>query len=419
MRLKRYRSILLIFWVTILGTMFTSCELQRREINTSLAEIGQIRKDPIVLVAILTNKRSFNLSASGNFSIERMQDSQQIAVHDKCTPLGPITVKSLVPKRGIEIGRGGAYRNETRLRLKPDIGVFFSINSKQYRGEQLRIIQNSNGTLSVVLAIHMEQYLLGVLQGEMPQWFEDEALKAQSIASRTYAMYQMKTRKNSDYHVEATTASQVFSPSSKVNPRLQRIANETSGIVLTYDWKIFPTYFHSTCGGHTEDSADVFGSRSIPPLSGVRCAPLNTKKDISYCSKSSLYRWKRTLKKDDITEELKRNGLKIGRVNDVQVFETGRSSNRVKVFNVYHGGSGSKKINANTFRLYIGAGKSRMPSTDVEIFQSGTKIRFEGKGFGHGVGMCQWGAQGMARQGIGYLQILRHYYPSSQFVKLY
>ncbi len=280
---------------------------------------------------------------------------------------------------------------------------FVKLNKLKYSGK-LIFVPKGNDRFSVLEEIGIEEYLPGVIEGEMPIKWKDDALQAQAIAARTYAIYQRKTRSDALYHINMRDLA--YKGSYMNQSKAKEIVYKSRGTVMVYDWKLFPGYFHSTCGGHTEDINLVFNLKSIPPLSGVDCG---------FCSKSSYYRWKKTLKKNAIENKLNIAKSKISKIRNITAEEIGPGGHCSTIKIEYAGGT--KRVNANDFRLIVGPNNLR--STSFKIRRSGSSFIFEGIGWGHGVGLCQYGTQDMAKSGFRWFDILRHYYPEIDLVKIY
>jgi len=274
-------------------------------------------------------------------------------------------------------------------------------------------------TLQVVAQLDLEEYLLGVVAGEVPvdRW-HSEALKAQAIASRSYAFYQLRKSSGEPYDVESTVMSQVFKADYHGTPSLSSAVSSTRGLVLTCNGQPFSAYFHSTCGGHTEPAQDVFPEQApIKPLSGVPC---------SFCQASASFRWRMLLDKTALEQKLAvdrpgvswPHGAKIQSVEflDAAGAPLGTFTRACQV-NLRHSG-GSVRLPGNTFRLL--AGPRDLKSLLFErVVDTGTALEISGGGFGHGVGLCQWGSQGMAQAGFNCAQILGKYYPGAALTRMY
>lgn len=316
----------------------------------------------------------------------------------------------------VQADAGGVSVNGRRMNgavltsLEP--GRFLALDGQELAPKA--VIYPSGGALTVIAYLPLESYLAGVLAGEVPyaRW-HPEALKAQAVASRSYALFQMKSRAREAYDVEADVMSQVFKSGQHHEPVLEQATSATRGLVVTYQGRLFPAYFHSTSGGHTEDVASVFPEQaSIAPLAGARSP---------FSSISPVYTWTATLDKEALRGKLAAapevNGQPVGALRDLRFLTSARSPRRAEVVEVIHA-NGSFRLPANRFRLIAGAGQLRSVWIDRTI-DRGSAFEFQGRGFGHGVGMCQYGSQGMAQQGYRFEQILGLYYPGADMTKLY
>ncbi len=280
---------------------------------------------------------------------------------------------------------------------------FVRLNKSKYCGK-LVLVPKENDRFSILEEIGIEKYLPGVVEGEMPIKWKDDALQAQVIAARTYAIYQKKIKSNALYHISKLDLA--YNGSYMNQAKAIEIVDKSRGTVMVYDWELFPGYFHSTCGGHTEDINLIFNLRSIPPLSGVDCG---------HCTNSRYYHWKKTLRKSEIENKLNGTKAKVRNIRNITTEGIGPGGHCSTV-KIEHAG-GTKRVNANDFRLIVGPNNLR--STAFKIRNSGSSFVFEGTGWGHGVGMCQYGTQDMAKSGFKWFDILRHYYPKIDLVKIY
>jgi stage II sporulation protein D len=263
----------------------------------------------------------------------------------------------------------------------------------------------------------LESYLAGVLAGEVPvgRW-HDEALKAQAIASRSYAIHQMKAHTHDPYDVESTVADQVFKPLRETNPKLEAILVETEGLIVTRNGRIFPAYFHSTCGGHTAAAHRAFPDRGtvFDTLGGVRCP---------FCTASPAFEWRARIAKTEMERKLRssaearKTGKRFGRITAIEAVGGTGWPRRADRFRIRHTG-GALTVPAQRFRLIVGPGNLKSACV-TRIVDRGSEFEFQGRGFGHGVGMCQYGSQGMASKGYSYRQILGFYYPGGELTRLY
>ena len=254
--------------------------------------------------------------------------------------------------------------------------------------------------------VPLEEYIVGVLAGEMPIDFELEALKAQAVASRSYVLKRMEYNKDNEYDVVDSVLNQVYLDDDylketwgnnytiKIN-KLRTAVNETYNEYMEYDGEIIDALFFSTSNGYTEDSHLVF-NLELPYLKSVESS---WDQEVS-----SAFSSKYTYSLQEFYEKL---GLEYKDKLEVEILERS-STNRVLKL----------KINGQEFEGTTLYNKLGLRSTDFEITQVGSNVVFDMKGYGHGVGMSQYGALGMAKQGYTYDEILKHYYTGVTIKKI-
>ncbi|HEX7533775.1 MAG TPA: SpoIID/LytB domain-containing protein [Syntrophales bacterium] len=289
----------------------------------------------------------------------------------------------------------GKSLSSDRLVIVPLEGQWLNLNGTPYRGE-LRIAKSARGDMDVINVLDVEAYLYGVVPKEMSPKWPLEALKAQAIAARTYVLYQKEKSKDRDYDLIATTASQVYGGAAAESAISNQAVDETRGMVLLYDGQLALTYFHANSGGMTEEARRVW-SADVPYLKAVRD---------DYSLKAPGCSWKLSLNIDKIRTALNRKGLDVGQIERLVPLDISPSG-RVTKIKIFHGGKESV-LTGNDFRLKTDP--THVKSTLFTMTDEGDEIHLEGKGSGHGVGMSQWGAYIMAREGISYGDILKHYY---------
>ncbi|MEW5736249.1 MAG: SpoIID/LytB domain-containing protein [Thermodesulfobacteriota bacterium] len=267
-----------------------------------------------------------------------------------------------------------------------------TLNGKAYRGEVL-VSCDATG-LQAVNRLDVESYLYGVLPREMPASWPREALKAQAVAARTFALYAAARRKDADFDLSADTGSQVYGSMDAERPESNRAVDETRGQTLLFGGDLAMAYFHSDSAGHTEDAAKVWGT-GIPYLSGV---PDPFTADLPSGTFSQ------RLSFDEIQSAL--GGESPGRVTGLSAGPVSESGRMESV--IVTGTRGSVPVNANRFRLLVGPAKIRSTRFTIESADGGVVL--SGAGYGHGVGMSQYGARAMAKSGSGYRDILVFYY---------
>jgi len=300
--------------------------------------------------------------------------------------------------------KGGLSVNGKQVRrLTITSPLFITVGGKKYRGV-MEVSPADKGIL-VVNELPLEDYLVGLINCEISSQWPMEAVKAQAVVARSYAMYQKEARKNSAYQLEATVMDQVYDGCDIEDSRAARGVAETSGEVLTYENKVIQAFYHSSCGGHTEASENVWGI-PLPYLQGVDCA---------YCLTSPSSRWEQAIPLKKIESLLKDNGYQAGDLREIRTGGKNRSGRVTDVTLI--SSTGHLTISAVNLRKAIGYGVIK--STNFEIRMAGDKVFFTGTGNGHGVGLCQWGAKQRALEGFDYREILSYYYPGTRVVKSY
>lgn len=300
--------------------------------------------------------------------------------------------------RSVTVSEGQAGSAPVRLR---SVDGILRVNGRSYRGV-IEVRKKQNGRLLVINELDVEDYLLGVVAEEMPHDWPSEALKAQAVVARTFALYQKSEAGRRPYHLRATVRGQVYSGMRGERAAAEQAVQETDGVVIAYQGEAIPAFFHSSCGGHTEDASELWGIDE-PYLKGVDCD----------CQKISKYgQWEKRVTLDAIGSALRREGYRVnglaavrpagltaaGRVRDVEVVSA----------------AGLERIPADDLRRAVGY--SEIPSVFFETDIDGNAVVFSGRGRGHGVGMCQWGAKWMAENGSRYVSILQHYYPGTRLM---
>jgi stage II sporulation protein D len=283
----------------------------------------------------------------------------------------------------------------------------YSIGERHYRGK-MEAIWKSPKELIVVNHVPLEEYLAGLLGSEMyPSW-PIEALKAQAVAARTYALHHSAQSRNyasaKDYDVTSTVLSQVYEGAHKEGARAHKACEETKGLVLMRDGAIFPSYYHSCCGGMTELAHNVWDGERGPPQVKDR-----------FCKGSPKRSWTLSVGFDELSSALAKDGVALGRVTALSVEKEDDSPRNE--FVILADREGAHRVRATELRRLLGY--QRLKSTWFDIALRGERIVFTGRGYGHGVGMCQWGAKGMSDEGYSFDQILKHYYPDAEISRAY
>lgn len=279
---------------------------------------------------------------------------------------------------------------------------YLSNNNKTYRGTFLLYL--SAGELLLVNQVMLEQYLYGVLPCEVSPNWEKEALKAQAVAARTFAIYNRLNNKTPEYDLEAGVASQVYKGFDIEAAPTNNAINETTGEILAYEDTIIQAFFHSNSGGKTASSAEVWGG-DYKYLQSI---------DDPYSASSKGYKWKYEISSDKLSALMLKSKFTIGSVEEISIIDR-TESNRVNTLKL-KGTTGDIIIKGKDLRALIG--NEQIKSTNFTVSSISGGFTFEGFGWGHGVGLSQEGAREMANLGRTYKEILRHYYKDTKIKKV-
>jgi stage II sporulation protein D len=309
-------------------------------------------------------------------------------------PLAPIPGgKAVLRRKNGQLTLNGAPVGSEAVRLHADADAPIALGGLQVRGDV--VVRLFKGGLQTVNVLPLEDYLVGVLGSEMPKSFPDAALRAQAIAARTYALRKKLEALDQPYHLGSGVLSQVYTGLAGDDPRTRAAVEATAGVVLTWQMAPIEAYFHASCGGRTESGLAALG-RDLPYLEPVSCP----------CGKLPQSRWTLTVPRSELDAA-------VGKTSAVSVFSRSPSgrARRVRL-------SPDRVVDAVQFREKVGYLKVKSLAFEVEEGRDG-KVTFEGRGFGHGAGLCQWGAKVMAEQGKTAEEILWHYYPGAELQQLY
>jgi stage II sporulation protein D len=435
-------------------------------------------KQPILRVGIFLDQTEINIGGNGTFKIYNLKSNDLISEENN-------NILKLLPhNKGIEILKKGVFSGPIKIIPvgNTKIVVVFDGQKYRYRGNIEIDIDKEHRKLNVINVIDIEEYLYGVLKKEISPSWPQEALKAQAVAARTFAIFNMNKYIDEGYNICASTNSQVYGGVNHEDPLTNKAVDETQGVIMVYKGKPINAVYHSDSGGYTEDSENVWGSflpylRSVKSIFEEKVTPPH-------------HTWSYSINEKDLAEKLQKQGYKINSIfsiESVKKSETGRTSELIffvddnKTFN----------IKANDFRNLIGTdlirstlfiieaiGREPNIAEDIEdkkeiedkaeqkesikeileqkkdwtikellelmkknkqqqqqeeeeqkedtvpkVISAKLNIPltflFSGSGNGHGVGMSQWGAYGMALQGSRYQDILKYYYQGIEIIKKY
>jgi stage II sporulation protein D len=288
------------------------------------------------------------------------------------------------------------------------------VGDSLYRGT-IRIFRQPGHRLIAVNVLPLEEYLASVVNSEMPASFPRSARQAQAIAARTYALSVMKGHPRFDLF--ATSRSQKYLGSQYRDSGGRRLAGETdgsreivretSGIICTWRGRLFSSWFSAVCGGRTTNGLSVF-TDAVGALRSVEC---------EWCREAELYRWNTSLGVQEVSrllvEHFAAEGQQFGMLRTVT--EIPGTTGDLPYYSVSDG-SRTLRIAGSTFRRLVPYSVLYSPRFSATV--SGSEVRFAGRGSGHGVGLCQWGAGGLGKAGRSALEILRYYYDGIETVRL-
>ena len=275
--------------------------------------------------------------------------------------------------------------------------TYFNNDKKEEVKEEIKLDLKDTST-GEIKNIELEDYIVGVVAGEMPASFNEEALKAQAIASRTYAMYKMKNS-NGTYDLVTDKTNQVYITEDKMKnlwqenfdyyfEKIKKAVYDTKDLIMTYNGNVILSMYFARSNGKTEDAISVFGSNE------------------------------EYLKSVDSPEESLTSEITIGK--DEFCNKLSISCNTINISNVLKSKTGrinSLNINGRTFKGTEIRTLFDLKSTDFDIIID-SEIKFVTKGYGHGVGMSQYGANKLAQDGKNYEEILKHYYQNINIEKI-
>ena len=286
--------------------------------------------------------------------------------------------------------------------IKPDKGLL-RINDRPYPGEIL--IRRGRLGLVVINYVDLEDYLISVVKSEIGSLGPElvEALKAQTVAARTYCIKHLKKHKSLGFDLISSIEDQVYT-GHMVDSVIEKAVESTRGKILVFNGKPIDAKYHSTCGGLTAPASDVWPVGDVPYLRSIN--------DKGFCKDSPHYRWKRSYFLGHFYQILRRLIKKEIRGPIKLKIKRSPVSKRLIRVTVIDGGV-HNEIAGYRFRKGF-----NLKSTLFDLRVRSDSVIFLGRGWGHGVGMCQWGAIGMARAGNDYKSILNHYYPHAKLARM-
>ncbi len=432
-------------------------------------------KNPSLRVGIFLNQNEMNISGDGLFEIYNLKTNKLITREN-----GGI-VKMISHVKGIKILEKGMYSGPVKVIPVGKTQIIVIVNGQKYRYRgNLEVVHDvDSNKLNIINIIGIEEYLYGVLKKEISPNWPGETLKAQAIAARTFAIFNMNKYVEKGYNLDASTNSQAYGGVNHESPLTNNAVNTTKGKIMVYNGKAINAVYHSDSGGYTANSEDVWGSY-LPYLRGVEST-------FEELVSPTHHRWDYSISERDLVKILQKKGYNLDSVIDVELVKD-KKSGRVSRLGFVSNNNGIDYMEAKEFRSLIGFEVIRSTIFNFETVreksvqkteqtvkeinknseqnQSVTEIleqkkdwtirelldlmkerkkekekekekekiennkqtiylqlplifKISGMGNGHGVGMSQWGAYGMALQGSSYQDILNYYYQGIDIIKKY
>jgi stage II sporulation protein D len=343
---------------------------------------------PVETIRVAILKNATSVAVDGDKIFATRENGAAVAL------ISPVLIK---PGKNAVIVNGTVYR---RLTFSGSSALY--VNGKPYRG----VVEASPGEKGVLVVneLPLEEYLVGLINCEISSAWPIEAVKAQAVIARTYALNRKQARSTSFYHLESSVIDQVYDGCEIEDSRARRGVSDTTGEVLNYQGAVIQAFYHSNCGGRTEASENVWGKR-LPYLAGVDCA---------YCLTSPSSEWDLKIALPELEERLIAAGHKVSGVTNIL---PGARNSRGRLKHVAVVSARNElSLTGDQFRKAIGYNVIKSTNFTVKV-ENGEAV-FSGLGNGHGVGLCQWGAKQRALYGFRYDEILSYYYPGTNLMKL-
>lgn len=290
--------------------------------------------------------------------------------------------------------------------------------------------ERSPGVFDIIERVPMETYIAGVIAKELYSSWSPAAFEAQAIAARSYALHERQRQivAKREWDIESTDADQVYAGAA-INPTALRAAQNTRGQVLKHNGFLLRAYYSSTCGGRSASARDIWPTG--PGFEFNLASPIQAHERACACDQSPLHRWEVKRDRADTLARIvafgQRQGSAVRSVTSLKRISVDRTNilGRPTRYKIFDDAGKNWTITAENLRIAMNTGgapvtrDNRIHSSDFEVKESGSTLTFTGRGFGHGVGMCQFGAEGFAKRGETASQILARFYPGATIDSAY
>lgn len=347
-----------------------------------------------VRVAVVTGARTVDLGG-GPLAVRDLAGRSLLTAAPTWLRIAP------GPRGGLELRVASARPRSiaaTGVRVVAAGGRPVRVGARDYPGT-VEILREGAG-LVAVNELPVEEYLPGVVRAEAGESMPFEMLKAQAVVARTYAAYHRELNAGKPYHLLATTAHQQYAGAVSPASAARLSVEATRGQVLRWEGALFPAFYHTDSGGHTEDPRAVYETPGMPALPPVV---------VPFASGSAHQEWTLELDLGDLAARLRRGGISVGRVLALDILDRSTSGRAMRI--AVRGPRDSAVLAGNEFRRLVGY--DVLKSTLFDLAVHGATARFTGRGYGHGIGMDQARARTMADLAYQAPDILAYFYPGA------
>jgi len=406
-------------------------------------EVDRIRKEPDIRVRIARQSQGHTLAGPERFLVRSASSAGSAA--QPVTLKGPVAVSSSA--KGVTTISGDGVRREWGFGVDIEVHAGDGAGGTGHAPESIRMDERllpgyltlrplwseNADRMDIIVTMPIESYLPGVLAKELPKAWPRQTFAAQAVASRTYALQERSRARATGklIDVEDTTADQVFGGTGSHVEGVEAV-RATRGWVLSERGDLIRAYFSSQCGGRSASAKTAWTSKTPPPFNTVES--LQGGERVAYCQRAPQYRWTLTRKSDEINKRLRAWGrgkgsdlaniTKLRRIEVAERNEAGRPTQ----YTIVSDNEREYTVAPEELReacnwpvqgLAPITRENRVSSGDIEVTVVATDVRFVGRGFGHGVGMCQWCAKGMGDAGKDWRSMVEDFYPGVEVKKLY
>jgi stage II sporulation protein D len=376
-------------------------EIQKiKQVAPSLAELPDFTVTPLRIgVGIGLQNASFSFG-KGQLKVDTPQGTVSLGEFENAR----FQISALPGGFQLKTSDGkdlGSFEGVLRLESSENL---VSLNGSRYRGSlEIRPHPENPSRFNLINTVMLEDYLLSVVPSESPASWPIESLKAQSMAARTYAVANWRKREALGFDMNADTSDQMYTGIQGEQPASSEAVKATQNQIIAFQGKPITALFFSSSGGSTDSSLEVWGV-DLPYIQPVK----------DFDQAAPRYRWDKTMTPNQVQAALTKLGVNVGTLRKIEVLET-TPQGRVKQIR-FSGSTGSVDVNANKFRFAAGLSSTRW--TVSAEGQPPRSFRFDGGGWGHGLGMSQWGARQMAADGKNASEIIHHYYTGVEIQSL-